>query len=1469
MTRLFACIIIGTLLLSTVPAFSLPAQAQSSPTIQDVGITFWDYSVCLVGPITASTGGKLRLWYYIVNPDSASMQLILGATLRDSDGGIIEDPSNDKLVTVDPGGSYYSRFFDIPISAKLDMYDVAYGIWEHDWSVQYSVVWKDNWLTVTDPVALTLSSRTLDGTQVNIGNIVFDDITYSPSTVVYAQTRMYAIQAIPPSGFLFDHWEYSEQTPISEEEYGYANAYVHGSGELKAVFQMGPSFDLAAGNPSPRITPGSEVDIPVVLISQVGFTGWIDLSFGWPGGRPTWVNDDSLSIDPVYLEAGTSASLTLAISLSNDAVPGLYYPVLTATSGNQLREVKIAISVPRLCHVTFDTFDAAIVVDSQTFVKGIVSYYWWNDQPHYAHMISPYTGEENFGWTLVFRQWTDGNTYWTVNQVIWGGGQNQPSGATDVTYRPLYYRYAHMSISAGYGGTASMSPTSGPNGYLEGTFVSFSAFPASGYVLDHWEENPRGVPHGYTVPPIIWPPSNPLVIPVVPADFKAVFKVPGTDPVVILSIQGGGSTFHVGEVVTFSGLESQPPLNGVIFDYYFDYGDGHNSGWVSSGTSTHAYTTIGDYSARLMLSTSSSSGSSWSTPILVHIISAGDFEISSVSPETQITPPDSSVNYQITISSKNGFSSSVTLDASFSPSPGHIGWTFDPAVVTLPPNGEAFSTLKVNVYEDTPPNVFTIAIVAKSGDITKLPVDVTLNIEKILEVPYQNQGDTEWCGPTSLTMVLRYYGVSFHSWQYTDPSTDLPLPSWGGLLGVDAMENYVSKHYPWLISVEGSYLTSEQARDRIFYDIESNITANFPVILKLYNPGKNHFIVVTGFNGSGIFINDPSGAVFSTAYLNLPSVTNFNHAFLSWTNWEGLKQFIHPLYAVGADFLSLHGTSPQPSSGTLYLMDGGIEFRNPSNPLDDYFFLDLDWGLTWKSYFNGESEPNPTLSSKDSQLYWTVYSSNTKKASDSFTLSAYIIGEDGSQYNLDDQSVFIAAFGEAGRIWSVSDFVLPKSQLYHIVLNLWDSYGYLTDTISSPDFYYLKLDVSLRLKEQQQHLYLHVYDSQGNHVGLDYATGQPELEIPDSYYYDDGNGTIVIVVPQIMNLTIVVDARFAEDPIESYDLTVLSETDLGSSVQTYAGTIAQGMTDTHHLYVPPNETPIIDDAPPSTKLAIGNPTYVGQAGTYVTNNTSFTLLADDGAGSGIAEIAYRVKTNGYDTGWVPYTSPFRLVTLTDGGYTLFYNSTDNAGNIEKSNSVTLVVDNTRPSTNLAIGDPKYAAATSTFVTAYTSFTLSSNDGSGSGVASVFYRIWNDAYNSGWQTYSGPFYLATLAKENYTISYYSADNLGNKEAEHTVKIVLFSWTYVFQDSYGRGTKLEICTQYGLFDFIVPGKDFGIKYDSHITLLKSVIMIGYQDTTMSVIAVAAYRTGVCAATVWDKQANKMYLLVSTRARDKQIQ
>jgi hypothetical protein len=177
----------------------------------------------------------------------------------------------------------------------------------------------------------------------------------------------------------------------------------------------------------------------------------------------------------------------------------------------------------------------------------------------------------------------------------------------------------------------------------------------------------------------------------------------------------------------------------------------------------------------------------------------------------------------------------------------------------------------------------------------------------------------------------------------------------------------------------------------------------------------------------------------------------------------------------------------------------------------------------------------------------------------------------------------------------------------------------------------------------------------------------------------------------------------------------------------------------------------VDDMPPVTALAIGEPRYL-VGGDFVGNHSPLLLSAVDG-GVGSNSTFYRLW-DGTWTAWREGSSPFSLAGR-DGTRFVEFLSFDYLGNGEPIQNETLILDDSPPVTTLS-------PATGEF-TATTEFTLVAID-TGCGANVTRYRI--DGGN--WMVYSGSF---TLPDGEHNISYSSNDLLNNTEVERWLVVTV--------------------------------------------------------------------------------------------------
>jgi hypothetical protein len=157
---------------------------------------------------------------------------------------------------------------------------------------------------------------------------------------------------------------------------------------------------------------------------------------------------------------------------------------------------------------------------------------------------------------------------------------------------------------------------------------------------------------------------------------------------------------------------------------------------------------------------------------------------------------------------------------------------------------------------------------------------------------------------------------------------------------------------------------------------------------------------------------------------------------------------------------------------------------------------------------------------------------------------------------------------------------------------------------------------------------------------------------------------------------------------------------------------------------------------------------LGANGWY-TSNVTVTMIAQDNT-SGVNNTEYDA------TGaWQTYAGAFEVSQ--EGQTTLYYRSTDNAGNTEQNNTILIKVDKTAPSYS--------DDAPTSWQVADFNVTINASDAV-SGVASVSYNI----NNTGWITIPADTIIVPITNGgNYTLEYFATDNAG-LNSTHVTKYV---------------------------------------------------------------------------------------------------
>jgi hypothetical protein len=183
-----------------------------------------------------------------------------------------------------------------------------------------------------------------------------------------------------------------------------------------------------------------------------------------------------------------------------------------------------------------------------------------------------------------------------------------------------------------------------------------------------------------------------------------------------------------------------------------------------------------------------------------------------------------------------------------------------------------------------------------------------------------------------------------------------------------------------------------------------------------------------------------------------------------------------------------------------------------------------------------------------------------------------------------------------------------------------------------------------------------------------------------------------------------------------------------------------------------------------TRVAPAGLTYAGNqvspdGSLVVSSQTPISLSALD-PGSGLAEIQYSI-----DGGpWTLYSVPFTLAGE-DGPRKLTFYGIDRLGNAEQRRTVSFMLDNHPPITEIEIGEPRFEDSRGTWITSKSKISLNLLQASTYGTTQTYYRI--DGH--GWQRYYGPFAIAG-SDGPHQISYYSQNASGVTEDLKTMIII---------------------------------------------------------------------------------------------------
>jgi len=210
-----------------------------------------------------------------------------------------------------------------------------------------------------------------------------------------------------------------------------------------------------------------------------------------------------------------------------------------------------------------------------------------------------------------------------------------------------------------------------------------------------------------------------------------------------------------------------------------------------------------------------------------------------------------------------------------------------------------------------------------------------------------------------------------------------------------------------------------------------------------------------------------------------------------------------------------------------------------------------------------------------------------------------------------------------------------------------------------------------------------------------------------------------------------------------------------------------------YFRVSPDNCPTGADTTAPTTTATAAPAAPNGTNGWYTSDVNVTLAGNDGAtGSGVDKIEYKVDGGAF----AAYTAPVAITTA--GTHTLEFRSTDKAGNVEATKSLTVKVDKTAPTTTATL-EP----ATGPYTGPVTLTLTAADQANASGVAKTEYMV-NTASPFGalaaaklanaaaeWVTYNPASKPTFTAPGAYSVDYRATDAAGNVETAKTVTFTI--------------------------------------------------------------------------------------------------
>jgi hypothetical protein len=415
-----------------------------------------------VSPTSAVPGQYLTVKYYITNPNSASMSVGLGFSIRLSgtSGDGISDPARDKIVSVSPGSNWYDRLFLIPTNTIGGSYECVWAIWSGapGSSTQYaSSGWQVNWLTIQTTASVTFSANGLgstSGTVLTVNSIVRS----VPYTATYTVGQSVSFVWYTPVN---DYWssttryDWLSTTGLSVARSG-SFVVPSGGGSVTASYAKSYQVSFSVSPAGGGTTNPSGVQwFRAGLYQLIGASPASGYSFqSWTKGL----------LDSISFDNPSSASTWALINGAG-----------TITANFQ--------QIPTTASVTFSANGLGLLLSGTVLVvQGT------------ARSV-PYTATYNVGQSVSFEWYTPVYDLVSTTRYEWwrttglstarSGSFTVPAGGGSVVadYATSY----QVTFAVNPGGSGSTSPN-GVQWYRSGSMQSISASPSPAYDFLGWSK---------------------------------------------------------------------------------------------------------------------------------------------------------------------------------------------------------------------------------------------------------------------------------------------------------------------------------------------------------------------------------------------------------------------------------------------------------------------------------------------------------------------------------------------------------------------------------------------------------------------------------------------------------------------------------------------------------------------------------------------------------------------------------------------------------------------------------------------------------------------------------------------------------------------------------------------------------------------------------------------------------------------